>query len=101
MNQLKRHGVKALQFQKVNGMWRKPKVSSRNAARLRNLALEEGTFGSFDAATGTYASAMTRAHPSLSHAEAQGAVIGVNPRSRPSPPHPAITVRRDVCVRWS
>jgi hypothetical protein len=53
MNQLKRYGVKALQFQKVDGMWRKPKVSSRNAARLRNLALEEGTFGSFDAATGT------------------------------------------------
>jgi hypothetical protein len=38
----------------VDGCWRKPKLSARNAAKLRKQAIVDGTFGSFSPEKGKY-----------------------------------------------
>jgi hypothetical protein len=53
LRQLCRHGVEALRPQKVNDKWRKPVISRRVAADLRKAAMRSGTYGSFDAVTGS------------------------------------------------
>ena len=40
---------------KVNGKWRKPRISARYRARIRKEAQLMGTFGSYDAETGAHA----------------------------------------------
>ena len=47
-----RVGEEALKPQKVNEVWKKPKISKRIAGVLRKQAIQEGTFGSFDPETG-------------------------------------------------
>ena len=42
---LDRHGMEALTPQKVNGKWRKPRVSRRKAAVMRKEAIRNGTYG--------------------------------------------------------
>lgn len=47
MNQLRKFGGDALKPLLVNGSWRKPKISARQAAGLRKQAVVDGTYGSF------------------------------------------------------
>lgn len=52
IRKLCKFGEEALKPQFVNERWRPPAVKARQAARIRKVALIEGTYGSFDFETG-------------------------------------------------